>query len=112
LENQGGHVIFWPFIAGNIQTLALSLATDIARRFPAAIANSPEPLVSPQRRREILDEVFSRAGQYSVENRLSVLARIRLGSALKWRLKEMGYDETFIDLAAEHLIASVTRQNK
>jgi hypothetical protein len=44
------------------------------------------------------------------ERRLGVLGQIRLGSALKWRLKEMGYDEEFIDMATEYLVASVTRE--
>jgi hypothetical protein len=105
-------VIFGSYSAGNIQQLALTLASDIFRRFPAAIANSPQPLVSQRRRSEILENVFSRAGQFSRDNQFGFLARIRLGSALKWRLKEMGYDEKFIELAAQHLVASITRPQK
>jgi len=103
-------VIFRLFLAGNIQECARSLAVDIARRYPAAIANSPEPLVSQRRRSEILEVVFSQARQFSQEHRLGVLGQIRLSGALQWRLKEMGYDEEFIDVATEYLVASVTRK--
>ena len=100
------------FSAKHIQKLAQSLAADIASRYPAEIANSPEPLVSQRRRSEILEKIFSRAREFSQENRLGIFGRIRLGSALKWRLKEMGYDEQFIDTAMEHLVASVTNEPK
>lgn len=100
------------FSAKPIQKLAQSLATDIASRYPAEIANSPEPMVSRQRRSEILENIFLRARQFNLESRLGVLARSRLGSTLKWQLKEMGYDEKFIDIVMEHLVASVTHEPK
>lgn len=103
-------MIFRPFFPSRIQEFASNLAGDIARRYPASIANSPEPLVSQRRRSEILENIFSQARVFSQENRLGIFARIRLGSALKWRLKEMGYDEKFVDMATEHLVASVARK--
>jgi hypothetical protein len=103
-------VIFRLFFAGSVQECARSLAADIARRYPAAIANSPELLVSQQRRSEILETVFLQARKFSQEHRLGVLGQMRLGSTLKWRLKEMGYDEEFIDTATEYLLASISRE--
>ena len=100
------------FSAKHIQKLAQSLAADIATRYPAEIANSPEPMVSRRRRSEILENIFLRAKQFNLGSRLGILARIRLESALKWQLKEMGYDEKFIDTAMEHLVASVTNEPK
>ena len=100
------------FSATHIQELAQSLAADIANRYPAAIANSPGPLVSQQRRSEILEKVFSHARQFSLENRLGLLGRIRLENTLRGRLKEMGYDEKFIATATDYLLASVTREPK
>ena len=98
------------FSAKHIQKFAQSLAADIARRYPAEIANNPEPMVSLQRRSEILENIFLRATQFNLESRLGALAKIRLGSALKWQLKSMGYDEKFIDTAMEHLVASITHE--
>ncbi len=105
-------MIFRLISAKHIQKLAQSLVADIASRFPAEIANSPEPMVSQQRRSEILETIFLRARQFNMESRLGVLARIRLASALKWQLKEMGYDEKFIDTAMKHLVASITHEPK
>ena len=95
---------------GKVHELAENLAREISRRYPSAIANSPEPLISTSRRAEILERVFRQARQFSEERRLGLFGRMRLGSALRWRLKEMGYDEKFIDLAAEHLAVSITDQ--
>ena len=98
--------------AKHIQKLAQSLAADIARRYPAEIANSPEPMVSQKRRSEILGNVFLRARQFNLEGWIGVLARIRLASALKWQLREMGYDEKFTEAAVEYLAASVAHEAK
>jgi hypothetical protein len=98
------------FSSKYIKTLAQSLAADIACRYPAEIANSPEPMVSPQRRSEILENIFLRATQFKLDGWIGALARIRLARALKWQLREMGYDEKFIDTAVEHLVSSVTRE--
>lgn len=105
-------MIFRHISAKHIQKLAQSLVADIASRYPAEIANSPEPTVSQQRRSEILETIFLRARQFNLDSRLGVLARIRLAGALKWQLKEMGYDEKFIDTAMEHLVASITHEPK
>jgi len=95
--------------SGKIHKLAGSLAQEIGKRYPSAIANSPEPPVSPRRRYEILEKIFLLARDFSREDQLGVLRRIRLGSALKWRLRELGYDEKFIDIAIEHFVTSITR---
>lgn len=105
-------MIFGLNSAKQIQKLAQSLARDIASRYPPEIANDPEPMVSRERRSEILKNIFLRARQFNLESRLGALARFRLGSALKWQLKEMGYDENFIDTAMEHLVASVVHEQK
>ena len=101
-------MIFRLFSDKHIQMLVQDLATDIAKRYPAEIANNPEFLVSPQRRFEIFENVFSPARQYSREIPFGFLDRIRLQRNLKWRLREMGYDETFINSATEYLTSSIT----
>jgi len=101
-------VIFGLFSDKHIQKLVQDLATDIAKRYPAEIANNPDFLVSPQRRSEIFENVFSPAKQFSREVPLGFLGRIKLQRHLRWRLREMGYDETFIDSATEYLTSFVT----
>jgi len=89
--------------------LAKSLAQDVARRYPPAIANNPVQVVSPQRVSGILEEVFARASAFSQENKLGWYKRARLGQEFRWELNELGYDEKFVDTASEGLTRCLTR---
>jgi len=89
--------------------LAKSLAQDVAKRYPPAIANNPAQVVSQQRVSGILEQVFARATAFSREHKLGWYKRARLGKDFRWELKEMGYDEKFIDFATEGLILCVSR---
>lgn len=100
----------WLIFPKRLRELARDLAGEISMRYPSAIANSPEPLVSARRRSEILDEVFTRAERFCRQEDVGVFATMRLGSALKGRLRELGYDDRFIEIVAQHLVASVTRR--
>jgi hypothetical protein len=65
--------------------------------------------VSPQRISDILEEVLSRAVDFRRDNKLGWYKRARLGSEFKWELKELGYDEKFIDMATGRLILCLSR---
>ena len=93
------------FSSGKVGQFARHLAQDVARRYPTAIANSPDQIVSLQRTTEILDEAFARAHQFLLDHPLGAFGRARLGRAFKRELREIGYDETFIELAAAKLAA-------
>lgn len=95
--------------SGKVAELAKSLAQDLARRYPPAIANNPAQVVSPQRLSDILDQVFARATDLGPENRLGWYKRLRLGKGFRRELSELGYDDKFIGLAAENLILCVRR---
>jgi len=89
--------------------LAKSLAQDVAKRYPPAIANSPAQVVSQQRLSDILEEVFARATEFSREHKLGWYKRIMLGKDFRWELNELGYDEKFVNKATEGLILCVSR---
>ena len=89
---------------------AKNLAQDIAKRYPPAIANNPEQMVSQKRLTAILEEAFNKARQFNTENQLGMLKKAKLGNTFKWELKEMGYDKKFVDMATEGLIVYLTRR--
>jgi len=93
-----------------VAELAKSLAQDLAKRYPPAIANNPAQAVSQQRISGILEEVFAGASKFGQENKLGWYKRARLGNKFKWELKEMGYDEKFINKATARLIVCLTRR--
>jgi hypothetical protein len=89
--------------------LAKSLAQDVARRCPPAIANNPIRMVSDRRLSDILEEVFARAAQFSQESKLGWYKRAKLRRDFRWELIELGYDKKFVDTAVAGLMVSVTR---
>jgi len=102
-------MIFRLFYSGKVDEFAKNLAQDIAKRYPPVIANSPEQTVSQKRVGEILEEAFTRAHQFSRENRLGMIGRAKLGHAFKWKLRYMGYEEKFVEMVTEALVVAVYR---
>ena len=102
-------MIFKLFAASKVDEFAKGLAQDIGKRYPPAIANNPEQMVSQKRLTHILEEAFNRAHQFNREQKLSMFKKAKLGNTFKWELKEMGYEKTFIDMATEGLIVYLTR---
>lgn len=89
------------FSLAKVRVLAQNLAQCIATRYPPVIANTPEPVVSQERVEQILDAVFS--SELERRNQFGFAARATLGYALKWKLREIGYDDEFVDFAAKTL---------
>jgi len=100
------------FAAGRFDTLVQRVAQRITVRCPPVIANNPERTVSPERVEEILEDCILGAVQSPAETRVGYLGKARLKSALKWELREIGYEERFADLAAEKLVESVSRNSR
>jgi len=102
-------MIFKLFSPSKVDEFAKTLAQDIAKRYPPAIANNPEQLVSQKRLTAILEDTFGRAYQFNKENKLGWFKKAKLGNTFKWELKEMGYDEKFVEMATEGLVVFLTR---
>ncbi len=92
-----------------VDEFAKVLAQDIAKRYPPAIANNPERTVSAKRLTSILEDIFTRAYDFKHEQKLGIYGKAKLGKTFKWELKEMGYNEQFIELATEGLVVYLTR---
>jgi len=98
------------FSTRKVNEFAKSLAQDVARRYPPAIANNPAQIVSQKRLSGILEEAFTRAAEFNREHKLGWYKKAKLGNEFRWELKEMGYDEKFINKATARLIVCLTRR--
>jgi hypothetical protein len=105
-------VILRFFSPSRVNAFAKIMGRRITTRCPPVIANNPEQIVSQKRIAEILEEIFSSAPQFRGENRLGILGRAKLGHAFKWELREIGYEEKFVDFATEKLIKQLTRRTE
>jgi hypothetical protein len=108
-HSSGRTAILEFFFTRKVAELARSLAQDVAKRYPPAIANSPLQAVSQQRLSDILEEVFARTTNFRREHNLGWYKRAKLGTNFRWELNELGYDEKFVDTATEGLILYVSR---
>jgi len=97
-------------LAGRFDAPVKAIARQISARFPPVVANDPERAVSQQRIQEILGEVFAGALQAERERAIGFLGKARLRNVFRRELRETGYDEKFVDFAAEQFIAQLTRR--
>ena len=95
-----------------VDEFAKVLARDIAKRYPPAIANNPEQTVSTKRLTSILEDAFGRAHAFKSEEKLGIYGKAKLGNTFKWELKELGYNDKFVDLATEGLVVFLTRRTR
>ena len=93
-----------------VEEFAKSLATEIAKRFPPSLANDPQRMVSPKRLTTIIEEVCEKAVQFNAENKLGMFKKASLGNTFQWELKDMGYNEKFVEVATEALIVYITKR--
>ena len=89
--------------------LVEGLAQRIRARFPPVLANDPERTVSQGRIDEILDEIFSPTLKPDREYKVGFVGKAMLKNALKRELREIGYDEKFVDFAADKFIEQLSR---
>ena len=94
----------------DLEEFAKSLAQEISKRFPPTLANDPQRMVSPKRLTTIIEEVCEKAAQFKDEKKLGVFKKAALGNTFQWELKEMGYNEKFVEIATEALIVYITRR--
>lgn len=95
--------------SGKFDALVKGIARQISVRFPPLVANDPERAVSRKRIEEILEETFAMALQSAPEDRIGFLGRAKLRNALRRELREIGYDDKFVEFAADKLIEQLTR---
>jgi hypothetical protein len=99
------------FTAGRFDALVRRVAQRITVRCPPVIANNPERTVSQERIEEILEDCIAGALQSPLESNVGFLGRTQLKSALRWDLREIGYEDKFAELAAEKLIERLLRSS-
>lgn len=95
--------------SGRFDTLVQGLGQRISVRFPPVIANDPERTVPRKRIEEILDEIFAETLQPEREDQIGFLSKTRLRNAFRRELREIGYEEKFVDFATDKLIEQLVR---
>ena len=79
------------------------LANDLGRRFPPASEARTDPGAQYQLK-VILEGLGARAVRFHMQKKLNVYKKAKLGNVFKWRLKELGYSDSFIDNATKEIV--------
>ena len=97
------------FRMNEVNDFADSLAKTLAKRYPPVIDVNPEKKVSENRLTRVLDEAFTEAAEFQRNHKLGFYGKAKLGAEFKWKLKELGYSDKFIEVATEGLMVYITR---
>lgn len=86
-----------------LDEFATSLAADLGRRFPPASEARTDP--GAERQITIIVEgLAARAVRYHEQHKLGVYRKAKLGNVFRWKLKELGYSDKFIERATEVIV--------
>jgi hypothetical protein len=99
----------WPFSFKHIDEFAETLAAGLAKRYPPALDVSPDKKISHARLTKVLEDTLMQAVEFKRNHGLGMFGKAKLGNEFKWRLKELGYTQKFIDIATEGLMVYITR---
>ncbi len=86
-----------------------SLAQDLASRYEVG---SEATVLNKKAKRKLgaaLDDIYIKAMEFHREHNLGIYGKARLGNTFKWELKEMGYQDEFINEATKGLLVSLNR---
>lgn len=104
--------MFNKIFGGDASTLGESLANQLAKSFPKSLDDQGLPKVSADRLARILEKVYAEAQLARQEQGLGYLRRVRLCHAFQWRLRDMGYSKSFVDLATEGLVVYLSKKTQ
>ncbi|HSD38405.1 MAG TPA: hypothetical protein VLC92_12910 [Rhodocyclaceae bacterium] len=95
------------FSTKEVERFADDLASEFHRRFPAAEIAREDPQ-SESRLRGARDLMMSRTQVFSERHKLNIFKRAKLANTLKWKLRELNYDEKTTDSLVYEVVRIVT----
>jgi hypothetical protein len=99
--------IFNIFDTAEVERFAAGLSDDLARRFPPASERRTDPGASHQLK-VILEGLGARAVRFKAEQGLGIYRKAKLGTIFKYKLKEAGYSDEFVERATGDIIRRIT----
>ncbi len=91
-----------------INAFALALAHDLGRRFPPS-GEGRHDTGAKNQLASITGGLYARALQFRQTRNLGVYGKAKLGNVFRWRLKEMGYSEKFVDEVTHRLVVHLAK---
>lgn len=95
--------------SSELDEFANTLATDIEKRYPPSLDNTPSKHPSVNRLTRIMEDICQKASIFQSTHRLGWINKARLANKFRWKLKDMGYSEKFIEFATEAIIVHMNK---
>ena len=86
-----------------------SLAQDLVSRYGVGSESTAHNKKKNRKLGAALDDIYIKAMDFQREHNLGIYGKARLGNTFKWELKEMGYEDGFIDEATKGLLVSLNK---
>lgn len=94
------------FDTKELEEFSTALAEDLGRRFPPTSEARTDPGAKHQLT-VILEGLAARAVRYNEQNKLGIYKKAKLGNVFRWKLKEIGYSDDFIERATKEIVTKV-----
>ena len=91
------------FDTKDLEQFGTGLAEDLGRRFPPASEARTDPGAQHQIK-VILEGLSVRALRYHEQHKLGIYKKAKLGNVFRWKLKELGYSDGFVEKATKEII--------
>lgn len=91
------------FDTKELEEFATSLAADLGRRFPPASEARTDPGAANQLK-VILDGLSVRAVRYHEQHKLGVYKKAKLANVFRWKLKDLGFSDAFVERATKQVV--------
>lgn len=89
-----------------VDAFAATLAEDLGRRFPPASEKRTDTGAKHQLE-VILEGLGTRAARFRDEKQLGLYKKAKLGNVFRWKLKELGYSNEFVERATSSIVTRV-----
>lgn len=93
------------FDASEAKEFGSSLAQFYMNRIPPS--GSGKNMLTAKKQQEILDKMFQQVVRFKLNHKLNIYKKAQLGNALKWTLKDAGYDPAFVDQLTKILMLNI-----
>jgi len=87
----------------HIDAFADSIVAELVQRFPRS-GIELSTTKDAEKAMRTLDRIFSRISAFAAEQRPNLYQKACFGNRIKWALREAGYPEPFVEVAAKKLM--------
>jgi hypothetical protein len=92
----------------DIEKFAVALAEDLGHRFPPKSEERTDKGAGNQLK-AISERIYAQARHYRTELHLGVYGKAKLANVFRWRLKELGYSQGFVQQVTHGLVVSIAK---